>query len=76
MSDKMDGPAITHNGNYLLDVWFSFWPELKNINPIMKEITGVIETSLFYNLAHKAVLAGREGIRILEKPVHKDAAGQ
>ena len=67
MNDKKEGPVITINGNYLLDVWFTTWPELILINPVMKGITGVVETSLFYNLAHKAILAGKDGIKILEK---------
>ena len=67
MDDKKDGPVITGNGNYLLDVWFPAWPELAQINPMIKGITGVVETSLFYNLAHKAIIAGNNGIKILEK---------
>jgi len=67
MSDKKEGAAISDNGNYLLDVWFETWPELLQINNFIKGITGVVETSLFYHLAHKAVLAGKDGIKILEK---------
>lgn len=69
MGDKYDGALISKNGNYLLDVWFNSWPDLATINLLMKEITGVVETSLFYNLAHKAIIAGQEGVRIIEKPV-------
>lgn len=65
--EKKDGPVITANGNYLLDVWFNTWPELSQINPMIKAITGVVETSLFYNLAHKAIIAGNDGVRIVEK---------
>lgn len=68
-TDKKDGLIITDNGNYLLDVWFTEWPELKLLNLLMKEIAGVVETSLFYNLAHKAVLAGEDGVKILERPL-------
>ena len=67
MNDKKDGPVITANDNYLLDVWFSAWPHLYTINTSVKMITGVVETSLFYNLAHQAILAGNDGIRILER---------
>lgn len=65
--EKKDGPVITANGNYLLDVWFNTWPELSQINPMIKAITGVVETSLFYNLAHKAIIVGNDGVRIVEK---------
>jgi len=67
ISEKSDGYVITENGNYLLDVWFGKWPGLSTINPLLKNITGIVETSLFYNLANKAIIAGKEGIKILEK---------
>ena len=67
ISEKSDGYVITKNGNYLLDIWFGIWPGLSTINPLLKTITGIVETSLFYNLASKAIIAGKEGIKILEK---------
>lgn len=66
ISDKKDGAVITDNGNYLLDLWFQHWPDLATINPFLKTITGIVETSLFYNLAHKAIIAGEEGVKVLE----------
>ena len=65
MSNKKDGAVITENGNYLFDLWFREWPGLSEINPILKQIPGIIETSLFYNIAHKAVIGGSEGVRVL-----------
>ena len=67
ISEKKDGYVITENGNYLLDVWFEEWPDLSTMNPLLKSITGVVESSLFFNLANKAIIAGKEGIRILER---------
>ena len=67
LSDNKDDAVITENGNYLIDIWFKEWPELSFLNSTLKSITGIIETSLFYNLAHKAILSGKDGIRILEK---------
>jgi ribose 5-phosphate isomerase A len=69
MSDKTDGAAITFNGNYLLDVWFPEWPEPGPINQSVKQMTGVVETSLFYNLAHKAIIAYNDGVKVHEKPI-------
>ena len=66
-SDKKDGAVIMENGNYLIDIWFKEWPGLSFLNSTLTSITGIIETSLFYNLAHKAILSGNDGIRILEK---------
>ena len=65
--DKKDGAVITDNGNFLTDVWFNDWPEISSLSATLKSITGVVETSLFYNLAHKAVIVGINGIRVLEK---------
>ncbi len=67
MADKKDGAVITENGNYLLDLYFDSWPDLAPLNPILKNIAGVVETSLFYNMVHKAVIAGKDGTRIIEK---------
>lgn len=67
MSDKKDGAVITENGNYLLDVYFEQWPALSSINATFKNIAGVVETSLFYGLADKAIIAGENGVRVLEK---------
>ena len=67
MGDKKDGPVVTENGNYLLDVYFESWPGLPGINQALKSIAGVVETSLFYGLACKAIIAGEKGVTILEK---------
>jgi ribose 5-phosphate isomerase A len=67
MSNKKDGVVITENGNYLLDVWFSRWPDLNLLNSMIKGMTGVVETSLFFNLAHKAIIAEKDGAKTLEK---------
>jgi len=67
VSDKKDGYIITENGNYLLDIWFGEWTGLSRINPLVKSIAGVVETSLFYGLANKAIIAGKEGVKVLER---------
>ena len=66
ISDKKDGHVITMNGNYLLDLWFQTWPDLATINPVLKTVTGVVETSLFYKMAHTAIIAGKAGVKVLE----------
>lgn len=66
-SDQKDGAVVTELGNYLLDIRLTFWPALHTINPLLKSITGIVETSLFYNMARKAVIAGPGGVRVLTK---------
>ena len=67
MNDKKDGPVITENGNYLVDVYFEKWPELSSINTNFKSVPGIVETSLFYQIANKAVIAGEKGVIVLER---------
>lgn len=64
MSPNTDGPVITRNGNYLLDLHFLNWPELRLLNTEMKMITGVIETSLFYKLVHMAIIGTASEVKI------------
>jgi ribose 5-phosphate isomerase A len=61
------GPARTERGNLLVEMGFADWPELSGINPELKKMTGVLETSLFYGMATKLILLGEEGIRMLER---------
>jgi ribose 5-phosphate isomerase A len=67
LSDKKDGLVTTDQGNYLIDIWFQSWPELSGLHLTLKSMTGIIETSLFCGLVHKAILAGEDDIRIIEK---------
>ena len=62
-----EGPAKTTNGNHLLDIWFESWPELEPINRVVKAITGVLETSLFYGMAQRAVIGSSRGVLLYEK---------
>lgn len=58
---------LTENGNYLLDVWFAQLPSLSTLNSLLKTIAGVVETSLFFGMANKAIIAGNNGVRTLTK---------
>jgi ribose 5-phosphate isomerase A len=57
----------TRYSNLLIDIWFDEFPGLPILNSALKNITGVLESSLFYNMAHKAVIAGENGLRVIEK---------
>jgi ribose 5-phosphate isomerase A len=66
MSDKTDGAAITANGNFLIDCRLTPFPDPARVNAQVIGITGVLEHSLFFGIAHKAIIAGPEGIKVLE----------
>ena len=64
--DPLNERTITRYQNNLIDVWFNQYPDLDQLNPTLKKITGVLETSLFYKMGHKAIIAGENGIRLIE----------
>jgi ribose 5-phosphate isomerase A len=66
MSDKKDGAAISDNGNLLLDVYFTRLPPPDQLNIQVKMIPGVVDHSLFCHIATKAIIAGNDGIRVIE----------
>jgi ribose 5-phosphate isomerase A len=63
LSDKKDGAVITERGNFLIDCWFDPFPEPAVINERVIGIPGVLEHSLFYNMAHRAIVAGPDGVK-------------
>jgi ribose 5-phosphate isomerase A len=62
-SDKKNGAVITERGNFLIDCWFDPFPEPAVINDRLTGMPGILEHSLFYNLAHRAIVAGPNGIK-------------
>ncbi len=68
LSDKKDGAVITERGNFLIDSWFEPFPEPAMLNERVIAIAGILEHSLFYNMAHRAVIAGADGIQQYTKP--------
>jgi ribose 5-phosphate isomerase A len=66
-SEQKDGLVISDNGNLLADVLFEELPEISALNSNIKMIPGVVEHSLFYKMATKAVVAGKQGIRIITR---------
>lgn len=63
MSPQEDKPVLTINGNYLINCLFQEWPELAIIQKQCKQITGVVEISLFYQMVDEAIIADAGGIR-------------
>ncbi|HEV2482692.1 MAG TPA: ribose 5-phosphate isomerase A [Puia sp.] len=68
LSDKKDGAVITERGNFLIDLWFAVFPEPGILNERVLAIPGILEHSLFYNMSHRAITAGTEGLQIFTKP--------
>lgn len=67
-SPAKDGFTVTENGNLLLDAYFDPPEDIALLESRLMSIRGVVDTSLFVGVAVKAILAGDNGIRILERP--------
>jgi ribose 5-phosphate isomerase A len=65
MGDQKDGAVISDNGNLLADIRFTHVPQWQQLNIDVKMIPGVVEHSLFYGMATKAIISGEGGIQII-----------
>lgn len=63
MNPETAGSVITRNGNDLIDCRFLRWPQPAEVQIQSKKITGVVEISLFYQIAGSAIIAGESGVR-------------
>ena len=65
---KKNGPVVTDNGNFILDVSFPNLGSYLEIDAGLRAITGVIETGLFIGLADKVYVGTRTGeVQVLTK---------
>jgi ribose 5-phosphate isomerase A len=68
MAQSKSGPLITDNGNFIIDVDFGEINKPMELDHKIKNIPGVVDTGLFYNMASKVYVGTREGdVLILEK---------
>jgi len=65
MSDKKDGAVISENGNFLADIYFASAIRPEKLNVQIKMIPGIVDHSLFYRMATKALIAGENGVRVI-----------
>lgn len=61
---EMGETVITERKNVLLEVRFPVLPALEELNAL-KMLPGVVEHSLFYKMASKAIVAGYKGVEVL-----------
>ena len=64
---KKLGAKVKERNEKLLELYFEGISDLKKLDQDLKQITGVIEISLFYQIAAKVVVAGTDGIKIIER---------
>jgi len=64
-----DGHAfVTDEGHWVLDVALERIPDPPALGDRLAAISGVVEHGLFIGLAQTVVLAGSEGVRVIERP--------
>lgn len=64
---RADGQAfVTDQGNAILDAHLGRIPDPALLAQALEEVAGVVEHGLFLGLARRAVLAGADGIRVIE----------
>ena len=61
------GAQVKERDEHLLELYFKEIKDFKTLDEQLKQITGVIETSLFYQVADTAIVAGKDGIRIMQR---------
>jgi ribose 5-phosphate isomerase A len=66
-SSAKDGFTISDNGNLLIDVTFENVTDIYKLENSLKNICGVVDTSLFVNVVTKALVTGIDGIRVISK---------
>jgi ribose 5-phosphate isomerase A len=63
-----DGHAfVTDGGHWIIDARLGRIPDSRRLAGSLNLIPGVVEHGLFIGLAHMAVLAGSQGIRVIER---------
>ena len=61
-------PFVTDGGHFILDAALERIPDPQSLGVRLTSIAGVVEHGLFIGLAKAAILAGPDGIRVVERP--------
>lgn len=70
------GHETTDNGNYVVDCRFpDGLDDPAAIEEALRHRTGIVENGLFLGMAERAILAGPEGVRVLEAPPGGGSSG-
>lgn len=66
-SNAKDGFTISDSGNLLMDVVFECVTDIYKLENSLKNICGVIDTSLFTSVVTKVLIAGDSGVNLIFK---------
>lgn len=71
-SEAKDGITITDSGLFLIDAFFDKdkISTIEKLNQELNSIVGVVDTSLFYKIATKAIVVSNKEIKVIEREVN------
>jgi ribose 5-phosphate isomerase A len=73
---RPDGqPFVTDSGNFILDCAFGRIEEPEALDEALKLIPGVVENGLFLGIADAAIVAGPDGVAVLERDDDTEPTG-
>jgi len=66
---RMRGPEpfVTDNGNYIVDCRFGRIDDPGAMEKAINNLPGVVDNGLFVGLAHRVIVASKDGVRTMEK---------
>lgn len=64
--DKDGKPFVTDNGNYVVDCDFGLIDDPEELDDALRFVPGVVESGLFIDVCDVAVIAGPEGVEVVE----------
>jgi ribose 5-phosphate isomerase A len=64
MGVRKDGPVITDNGQFILDVQFKPDTDLKNIDRELHQTPGVVETGLFFDMVAMTLVGSAAEMKV------------
>lgn len=66
MAIRKDGPVISENGNFILDISFESVPvDLRELDMKLRNIPGLVETGLFLGMAEMAIIGCKDEVKPL-----------
>lgn len=67
MAERKDGPVITDNGNFILDVNFGSVEDPEYLEKELNSIPGVVENGIFAGIVDEVIVGTKEGLKNLKK---------
>lgn len=65
-------PFVTDSGNYILDCAFGAIEDPEALDEALKYVPGVVENGLFLGIADSAIIAGPDGIVVLDRDLGEE----